>query len=174
MRSNPFDTKGLLAWSLRIGSILLWVSVIVPGVIVAVSLRKPTLFINPEFRDPAWDWAELAYSIGHWHILLAGWGIILLLSAIATQTYRSQRISKIATIGGWLALIGYVLSSITVNLYMLGGKPEPYQPNPYNNIWLETLVEPSLMVMALGIAVSSAIILLEELKNILKVASRSP
>ncbi|WP_180385507.1 hypothetical protein [Pyrodictium delaneyi] len=150
----------LLALGIRVGTLALWASVVVPGAIVASSLRKPTVFINPAFRDPAWDWAELAYNIGHWHILLAAWGIVLLLAALATQEYTRTR--RVAILGGWLALAGFTAASVTVNLYMLGNPPEPYQPNPYDNIWLRLLVEPSLAVMAAGVALAYLAVVYEE------------
>ena len=123
---NPWEK--LLAVGLRAGLLALWASVVVPGAIVASSLRRPTVFISPAFRDPSWDWAELAYNIGHWHILFAAWGIILLLAAVATQRYT--RTGRVAILGGWLALIGFAAASAAANLYMLGSPPEPYQPTP--------------------------------------------
>lgn len=166
-RAEPASSElpeRLLAIGLRAGVLTLWASVVVPGAIVASSLRRPTAFISPAFRDPSWDWAELAYSIGHWHILLAAWGIVLLLAAVATQEYT--RTGRIAILGGWLALMGFAAASVAANLYMLGGPPEPYQPNPYDNAWLRFLVEPPLAAMAAGVALAYASVAYEEARSL--------
>ncbi len=141
-----------LKWGLILGNVIMWVSVAVPGALVAMSLRKP-LFFNPPFRDPAWDWAELAYNVGHWHILLGMWGVTVLLVYLSWPINLLE-ISRIARAGGWMALLGFAGAAVSVNLYMLANPPRPYSPNPYGNPWLTYLVEPSLTVMSLGIAIS--------------------
>ncbi len=141
-----------LKWGLVVGNVVMWAAVAFPGVIVAMSLRAP-LFFNPPFRDPAWDWAELAYNIGHWHILLGMWGVILLLIYLNWPSDLMSS-SKVARLGGWLALLGFTAAAVSVNLYMLGNPPGPYSPNPYDNIWMSLLVEPSLSIMSIGIAIS--------------------
>ncbi len=142
--------------SLRLGLItgnaIMWLSVAIPGAVVAMSLRKP-VFFNPPFRDPVWDWAELAYNVGHWHILLGMWGITVLLVYLSWPV-DLFRTSKVAKVGGWLSLLGFGAAAITVNLYMLGNPPGPYSPNPYGNLWMTYLVEPSLVIMSLGIFIS--------------------
>jgi hypothetical protein len=140
--------RGVLSWGLKLGNLWVWAFVAVPGAIVAISLRKPRFF-NPEFRAEAWDWAELAYNIGHWHILLTIWGVTLLLAYLAISSN-----SRSTAVFGWIALAGMLLATATVNLYMLANPPLPYTPNPYDNFWLKYFVEPALVVMALGIAAS--------------------
>ncbi len=141
-----------LKWGLVTGNVIMWLSVTIPGALVAMSLRKP-LFFNPPFRDPAWDWAELAYNVGHWHILLGMWGITVLLVYLSWPVDLFGT-SKVAKLGGWFSLLGFGSAAISVNLYMLGNPPGPYSPNPYGNMWLTYLVEPSLVVMSLGIFIS--------------------
>ncbi len=141
-----------LKWGLVVGNAIMWLSVTIPGALVAMSLRKP-LFFNPPFRDPAWDWAELAYNVGHWHILLGMWGITVLLVYLSWPVDLFGT-SKVAKLGGWLSLLGFGAAAVSVNLYMLGNQPGPYSPNPYGNPWLTYLVEPSLVIMSLGIFIS--------------------
>ncbi len=148
-----FKARGdSLKWGLVAGNLIMWLSVTIPGALVAMSLRKP-LFFDPPFRDPAWDWAELAYNVGHWHILLGMWGITVLLIYLSWPV-DLMGTSRTAKLGGWLSLLGFGAAAISVNLYMLGNPPGPYSPNPYSNIWLTYLVEPSLVVMSLGIFIS--------------------
>jgi len=151
------EPKGLLLWGLRLGNIWTWVFIALPGAIVAMSLRKP-LFFNPEFRSELWDWAELSYNIGHWHIILVLWGVMLLL------IYLADVRSKWASASGWLSLIGMLGATATTNLYMLANPPGPYSPNPYSNTWLSMMVEPFLILMSVGIAASYVIFLLDSLK----------
>lgn len=140
------EISNVLSWGLKIGNVIIWAGVAVPGGLVATSLRKPILF-NPVFRDQLWDWAELAFNIGHWHILLVTWGIILLLIYITWP----ENMGRITGILGKITLIGYAIAMLSINLYMLGNGPGQYIPNPYNNIWLSYLVEPSLTLMSAGI-----------------------
>lgn len=149
MLSLKTEEKGLLKWGLILGNIIMWVAVAIPGALVATSLRKP-MFFNPAFRDPAWDWAELAYNIGHWHILLASWGVVLLIIYIYWPENLTKS-NKIVYWSGWLTLIGYAGAMCAINLYMLGNPPGEYIPNAYNNIWVSYLVEPSLTAMSIGI-----------------------
>ncbi len=145
------EEKGLLKIGLILGNVVMWVGVAIPGALVAMSLRKPLVF-NPAFRDPVWDWAELAYNIGHWHILLMSWGIILLLIYFWwPENYLEQY--KVVKYAMWGVLIGYTGAALFINLYMLANPPGAYSPNPYNNFWLHFLVEPFLSLMAIGIAV---------------------
>jgi len=90
-------------------------------------------------------------------VILVLWGIVLLL------IYTSQALSyrKTASIAGWLSLIGMLLATSTINLYMLANPPGRYSPNPYSNLWLSYLVEPSLAIMSIGVALSYIIFLLD-------------
>ena len=161
-----------LKWGLVVGNLTMWASVTVPGALVAMSLRKP-LFFNPPFRDPVWDWAELAYNVGHWHILLGMWGITVLLIYL-NWPKDLMASSLIAKVGGWLALLGFSAAAVTVNLYMLGNPPGPYSPNPYGNRWLSTLVEPSLTAMSLGIALSYLYFLAKYVRRAIQVPLPAP
>ncbi|AGK61891.1 hypothetical protein Asulf_01925 [Archaeoglobus sulfaticallidus PM70-1] len=158
-RPEAASPKGALSWGLRLGNLWVWAFVAVPGAIVAISLRKPKFF-NPEFRAESWDWAELAYNIGHWHILLAIWGVTLLLVYLAIVSK-----SRFAAIAGWTATIGMLGSIAAVNLYMLANPPLPYVPNPYDNFWLQYFVEPSMAIMSLGVAASYFVFLKDALKG---------
>lgn len=151
-------TRNILSWGLKVGNIIIWVTVAIPGAIVATSLRKPLIF-NPMFRDPLWDWAELSFNVGHWHILLTTWGIILLMIYLSWP----KALGKWGNISGWITLIGYSIAMVAVNFYMLGNPPGQYIPNPYHNLWLTFFVEPGLTVMTLGIILSYLLFL----KNIL-------
>jgi hypothetical protein len=149
-KTASYDIKspnGVLNWCLKLGNIWIWAFVAIPGAIVAISLRKPRFF-NPEFRAEVWDWAELAYNIGHWHILLVFWGTVLLLA------YLTMTKSKIAALAGWITIAGLLLATSTINLYMLANPAQPYTPNPYNNFWLQYFVEPGLGLMTVGIILS--------------------
>ena len=145
----------------------MWVAVAIPGAIVAISLRKH-VFFNPVFRDPVWDWAELAYNIGHWHILLLSWGIILMLIYIVWPENLVKKY-KVMKWSGWLALIGYTGAMLFINLYILANGPSEYIPNAYNNVFLTYLVEPSLIIMALEIALTYLVYLLHFIANTLGV-----
>ncbi len=138
-----------LRLGLVVGNFTLWASVVVPGALVAMSLRKPLVF-DPPFRDPAWDWAELAFNVGHWHVLLGAWGVALMFVYLHWPEDLTR--SRVARVGLWLAMGGFALAAVTVNLYMLANPPGPYSPNPYDNAYLRLLVEPGLIVMTLGIA----------------------
>jgi hypothetical protein len=151
------EPKGLLFWGLRLGNIWTWAFIALPGAIVAISLRKP-IFFNPEFRNELWDWAELSYNIGHWHIIVVLWGVMLLL------IYLADVRSKLASAFGWLSLIGMLGATAAANLYMLANPPGPYSPNPYSNFWLSTIVEPFLILMSIGIAVSYLLFLIYSTK----------
>ncbi len=131
-------------------SAVIWASVVIPGALVAISLRKP-IFFSPAFRDPAWDWAELAYNIGHWHILLAAWGSTPLLRYLSWPRNLLEE-SRMARAGAWLAVLGFSSASLAANFYMLANPPMEYVPNPYSSPWLLWL-EPSLGIMALGVAI---------------------
>lgn len=165
------ETKGLLKYGLIIGNIVMWLGVALPGALVAISLRKPLVF-NPAFRDPVWDWAELAYNVGHWHVLMMSWGIVLLLIYFWWPENHIESY-KVVKYSMWATLIGYAGAALFINLYMLANPPGAYSPNPYNNIWLHYLVEPFLSLMAIGIAVLYLFYLLNFLEQHLPVASRT-
>jgi hypothetical protein len=153
------NNKGALTWGLRIGNIMVWLAVAVPGAIAAINLKKPIL-LNPNFRDPIWDWAELAFNIGHWHILLTTWGLILLL----IYMYWPRTIDKHGPIFSWIAIIGYSIAVLAINLYAMGNPPGEYVPNPYDNIWLTYLVEPGLIIMSIGVGGAYILYLLRYLR----------
>ena len=136
-----------LLWTLRLGNILLWLYVIIPGALIAASLHKPA-FYNPPIRDPSRDWMELAYNIGHWHLLLTGWGVTLLATA---NTLTATKASAWST---RLALAGYAIAGLGATLYYTTPPPQPYQPNPYNNMWVTIFIEPGLAMLALGVGLS--------------------
>ncbi|MGC8932787.1 MAG: hypothetical protein ACP5KE_07250 [Candidatus Methanodesulfokora sp.] len=157
---STFSSKGAMFWGLRLGNIWTWAFIAIPGAIVAISLRKP-VFFNPDFRSGVWDWAELAYNIGHWHQILVLWGITLLL--IYTSQIRGHE--RIASISSWLSLIGMLSAVATINLYMLANPPGAYSPNPYSNLWLSVLVEPALILMSLGVALSYILFAMDFIKH---------
>jgi len=141
--------KSMVSNWLKIGNLVIWLGVAIPGALVAMSLRRP-LILSPTFRDPAWDWAELAYNIGHWHILLLTWGLTLLVIYIRWP----ERFGGLSNYSGWIAIIGYVIAALSVNLYMLANGPGKYTPNPYNNPWLNYLVEPGLILVSVGVIIT--------------------
>ena len=162
--------KGILRWSLLIGNIIMWVGVAAEGAITAMNLRKALFLLPIPFRDPLYDWAELAYNIGHWHILMFSWGIILLIIYLVYPVDFTEEYKFITWII-WITLIGYSIASIGINFYMLANPPAEYTPNPYNNIWLTFLVEPFLGLVSLGVAVAYLLYLykygLDALKHII-------
>ncbi|MBO8182136.1 MAG: hypothetical protein H0Z28_04995 [Archaeoglobus sp.] len=160
MLSFRVEEWNLIKLALLIGNAIMWVGVAIPGALVAMSLRKP-LFFNPAFRDEMWDWAELAYNIGHWHILLLTWGVILFVIYIIYPI----SLGKMGKIAGYLTLGGYLIASIGINLYMLGNPPGAYSPNPYDNIFLKTIVEPALGMLSLGVALGYLTCLKEFLRG---------
>ena len=129
-----------------------------------MSLRRPTIFFNPPFRHEVWDWSELAYSIGHWHVLIATWGVTLILVYLCLVTTNESE-SRPSSIPGWLSLLGLLASASTINLYMLCNPPGKYSPNPYDNVWLKFLVEPSLAFMSVGVAASYVAFLLKTFRS---------
>ncbi len=126
-------------------NLAIWVTVALPGAIVAMSLRKP-LILSPAFRDPLWDWAELAYNTGHWHILLGFWGVLVLTSWMTLLSAKGM-----CQVSRWLSIVGMSLASVGVNLYALASGPGRYSPNPYDNPWL-VLVELGLVTLTIGVA----------------------
>jgi hypothetical protein len=127
--------------------IWVWPTVAVPGAIVATSLRQPR-FLQPEFRNPVWDWAENAYNIGHWHILIFLYGAALFI--LYLDLFSRGRIGHLAM---GLAAISTLVASLAVNFYMVPANPGRYVPNPYNDVVLTFLVEPALALFALAVAV---------------------
>ena len=91
-----------LLWTLRTGNLLLWLYVTIPGALIATSLYKPVIYIPP-IRDPSMDLMELAFNIGHWHLLLTAWDITLLATAnhiknlIQTNLASPSRLHDIQT-----------------------------------------------------------------------------
>ncbi len=142
---SPLDPKGILAWGLRVGNIGVWAFVSIPGALVAVSLRKPTAFFNPPLRDPAWDWVEVAFSIGHWHVLLTAWGVTLALIAARMAGSRLAAASALAT------LIGFTIAGAGFVAYILAAEPGPYNLNPYTDPTVKYIVEPGLAILTLGL-----------------------
>lgn len=143
------DKWNLIKAGLITGNAVMWIAVAIPGALVAMSLRKP-LFFNPEFRAEVWNWAELAYNIGHWHILLLSWGVMLL---VIYMVYPVN-LGRAGRIAGYLTLAGYFIASTGINLYMLGNPPGEYIPNPYDNIYLSTIVEPGLGLLSMGVVLA--------------------
>ena len=145
--------------ALIMGNIAIWVAVAIPGAITAISLRKP-VFFPLAFRDPLYDWAELAYNIGHWHLLLLTWGVLLLILYIYWPENFLNKYKFMKWVG-WLILISYFIAMIGTNLYMLANPPGQYIPNPYNNLWLSIIVEPSLIILTLCTAITYLVYLKE-------------
>ncbi len=140
--------RGAVVWASRIGNAFVWLFVAAPGAMTAMSLRKPTIFFDPAFRDPLWDWAELAFNIGHWHYLLLGWGAILLVGAAAIAGGR------LGVTAVWLLLLGMLGSGVGYVLYFMTAEPKPYSLNPYDNIWVKALIEPGLAAVAASVALT--------------------
>ncbi len=140
---NAWRKRGFYNITFTMGIILVWLFVAIPGALIAASLREPTSIINPAFRDPAWDYVELAYNIGHWHLLLMFWGVAILITA--STIWPAEKTGKTITL---LSLIGLILVGAGFNLYILTNGPNP--TNPYNNLWIRTLIEPGLTLTTLA------------------------
>ena len=162
--------------ALIVGNVAMWVAVALPGAIVAINLRK-AVFLPLPFRDPLYDWAELAYNIGHWHLLLFSWGVILLIIYMYWPENFLEKYTYVKWIS-WLVLIAYFVAMVGTNLYMLANPPMEYVPNPYDNVWVKFIMEPSLIVITIGVAISYLIYLYEYgitiLKSIPKILKGSP
>ena len=150
---DKLTPKWALAWGLRIGNIAMWLLVAIPGALVAMSLRKPLIF-NPAFRDPSWDLAELAYNIGHWHILVLAWGVTLVLIALNMINWKPL----LQALLGLVAVVGFLGASIGFNLYVFTAKPGYL--NPYDNIWVKALIEPSLALTSIPVAAVAVLLVL--------------
>jgi len=74
---------------------------------------------NP--RPSGWGGGQ---NIGHWHIIVVLWGVMLLL------VYLADVRSKWASAAGWLSLIGMLGATAATNLYMLANPPRPLLPEP--------------------------------------------
>ncbi len=142
-RSDPL--RWSLVWASRLGNAFIWLFVAAPGAVIAMSLRKPTIFFDPEFRSPQWDWAELAFNIGHWHYLVAVWGVALI--AAAALLVRG-RLSLVII---WGSMAGLLLSGAGYILYFAASSPGEYTLNPYDNLWVKALIEPGLILIALSV-----------------------
>ena len=146
-RGGPlFSRYGALAWGLRLGNIGVWGFVAVPGAIFAVSLKKPTVFFDPPVRSVEWEWVELAFNIGHWHLLLLAWGVALIL--VGLYIYPPGRLAPHLM---WGSTAGFLGSGLGVALYIFTATPGEYSPNPYSNEWLKLVVEPSLILVTLAV-----------------------
>ena len=144
------DLKRATSYLLVLG---IWPAVAIPGAMVAISLRNP-IFFKPEFRDSVWDWAENAFSIGHWHILIFIFGATLFI--LFLDLFGSGRLRNVtAGLMGASALA----ASIMTNLYMLPASPRMYIPNPYNNSILTYFVEPALGAFSLSLVLGYVSIL---------------
>jgi len=157
----------LLKRSLVVGNIAIWVGVAAEGALTAINLRTARFYFSAPFRDPSYDWAELAYNIGHWHLLMFSWGIILL---IIYMTWPKNLLEKYKFMEwiGYLTLVGYFIAMIGANLYALGNPPGAYIPNPYNNQWITLVLEPGLMLVTLGVALTYLLVLVEYLPDFIK------
>ena len=142
---SPLTMQGAVAWAARLGNAFIWLFVAAPGAMTAMSLRKPTAFFDPAFRDPAWDWVELAFNIGHWHYLLLAWGVAMLVAASALVGGRVG----LASI--WLSVLGTFAAGLGYVLYFATAEPKPYSLNPYSNIWIKVMVEPGLIAVGLAV-----------------------
>ncbi len=131
-----------------LGLAAVWAGVVIPGAVVAMSLRHPTLFIHPAFRSSYWDVAENAYNIGHWHILLAAWGTAVYAAALATQPAATEREKKLYQVSMVAAAAALLASSIAANLYMLASGPNP---TPDTSPWMP-LLDATLAALALAAA----------------------
>ena len=140
---NTWKRRGFYDAVFLSGIILVWLFVAVPGAIIAASLREPSAFINPAFRDPSWDYVELAYNIGHWHLLLLFWGVAILV--LSSSIWTKNKTSRIIVV---LSVVGLALSGLGFNLYIFMNGP--YPTNPYDNIWIKILIEPGLTMVTMA------------------------
>ncbi|MGQ4891813.1 MAG: hypothetical protein ACP6IP_04900 [Candidatus Njordarchaeia archaeon] len=157
----------LLRISLVVGNVAIWLFVAAEGAITAMNLRKALFLLPIPFRDPLYDWAELAYNIGHWHLLMFSWGIILLIIYLSWPEDFTHKYKFMYWVG-ILTLVGYIIAMAGANLYMLANPPGEYIPNPYNNVWVTFVLEPGLLLVTLGVAISFLIYLKEYLIDFLK------
>jgi len=144
----------------------MWVVAASPSAIVAINSRE-AVFLPLPFRDLLCDWAELAYNVGHWHLLLFSWGVILLITYMYWPENFLEKYPYVKWIS-WLVLIAYFVAMVGTNLYMLANPPMKYVLNPYDNIWVKFIMEPSLIVITIGVAISYLIYLYEYGISILK------
>ncbi len=140
---NTWKRRGFYDAVFLSGIILVWLFVAVPGAIIAASLREPSAFINPAFRDPSWDYVELAYNIGHWHLLLLFWGVAILV--LSSSIWTKNKTSRIIVL---LSVVGLALSGLGFNLYIFMNGP--YPTNPYDNVWIKILIEPGLTMVTIA------------------------
>lgn len=158
--------KSFIRQSLIIGNIAIWLAVAIPGAITAINLRK-AVFLPLPFRDPLYDWAELAYNIGHWHLLLLSWGVILLILYMHWPNNLTKKYGFMHWVS-WAIIVSYFIAMVGTNLYMLANPPGEYIPNPYNNLWLSLIVEPSLIILTISTAITYLIYIKEYGLAILK------
>ena len=64
-----------------------------------------------------------------------------------------RNLGKFGNLAGYLTLAGYLIASLGINFYMLGNPSGAYSPNPYDNIFLTTIVEPGLGLLSAGVAI---------------------
>ncbi|NPA05595.1 MAG: hypothetical protein GXO09_05830 [Crenarchaeota archaeon] len=146
-----------------IGVLTVWGAVVVPGAIVAMSLHHPTPFIHPAFRSPYWRVAENAFNIGHWHILLAAWGLGVFTAAMATEPRGGRLRDLAASAALLLAAVGFAAASFAADLYMLCSGPKP---TPTTSPWMPW-IEAGLVVMSLGVATAYMVVLYDTARTIL-------
>ncbi len=157
---RPVELKGVVSLGLVLGIVAIIGGVVATGAIIAVSLDKPTRFISPEFRDPSWDWSELAFNIGHWHVLVAAWGTALLLGLLAYQPD-----TKLLRIAAWLTLVGFLVYTVGQAVYSFPRVPQPYHPNPFKDPIVKYVIEPGIAVQGIGIALAYLATLLNVAKR---------
>ncbi|MEM4288284.1 MAG: hypothetical protein QXV97_05705 [Candidatus Caldarchaeum sp.] len=139
-------------------AVWVWPSVAIPGAVVAMSLRKPVI-LRPEFRNPVWNWAENAYNIGHWHVLLMLYASALFIVYMDVLG-RGRLASYLATLTSAVAII----VSTAINFYMIPRSPAQYVPNPYNDPVLTYVIEPFLVLLSFCVAAGFIYMLTSQLR----------
>ena len=162
--SLSMERNDLLKIGAVISNLAVWLGVAIPGAIAAMNLREARFIYSLPIRHPSYDWLELAYNIGHWHLLLLTWGIALLIIYIVWPENITEK-NKLYFWIGIIGLIGYLIAMLGTNLYMLANPPQPYTPNPYNNRWVTLLVEPGLTLLTIAVGLVYLYYLLDFLKS---------
>ncbi len=153
LRGRDIVSKAAAA-AARLGAAAVWLAVVVPGAIAAASLRHPTPFLHPAFRAAYWDVAENAFNIGHWHILLAAWGVGVFTAAMTTQPRGGRLRDRAAAASILTVAAGFTVAAIGAALYMLASGPAP---TPSSSPWMP-LLELGLAVMGAGVAAAYLIV----------------